>query len=345
MKRRAKLLIMYAALFAGQSCLTDLDASYVEIQRAVAPTTTCQFAIGNNPQAYGVYDPALDYLSNGPAGYSLSLVVRNNLELSSSDTLTFGPLANARDQATNVEIVGLEGCWYQYAGDVQQLGNYQNGELVDCTSIPAQAGSIPVGQEIDANLGQQVIGVLVLTPDVLRTIFGTGFNIAAVINNSANWSYNPNNLTVGSSIFPGQLAAPGNSNTRDPNWGANYPTTLNAPIVVQLRAVYTDQGGRTGHSNWFPYVINYCPTCLIDPCGPSSVIKCPQATCANASACGSGANTANGDLTCSDGTQCSGIIALNGPLVTYIAACLPSQGDAGTAITCTPTNQCPTTVP
>lgn len=310
------------------------EGSSVKIQRALAPTLSCTYSTGNSSQGYGIYDSNLDYLSGGPDGYHLALLVRNDTQ----------------EVDTDIDIVGVEGCWYQYQG-VAQLGNDQPSAIVDCTTIPKQSGFIPVAQEVDAGEGQQILTLQVLQPGMLRSIFGSDFDMSAVYSNPANYTAphvagNVGNQNVLlSTYFNNSLAAPSNTATRDPNWGQNYPTSLNAPIIVQLRALYTDQDGVTGRSNWFPYLINFCPTCLSSPCGFNTFITCPTAACVDRSICGQGGynNAANPPYQmCLNGDQCSNLIAAEYHTATYINACLPSQGDTGTSITCNTTNACPT---
>lgn len=350
MKRRLTLLMFCGLMLGGAACLVDMDAVSVEIQRALAPTAACTYEAGNLAQPYGIYDVNLDFISGGPEGYVLALLVRNNMEQAATDTEQMGTIPNIRDQATNAEIVGLEGCWYQYQGVVQEMGNYQTGQIVDCATIPKQSGSIPVGQEVDAGQGQGIVMAEVLTPAMLASIFGSGFNMAAVLANPNNYTKphvvgDPGNQNaLLSSVFLNSLAAPSNTVTRDPNWGPNYPTTLNAPLIVQLRAVYAKQSGTTGHSNWFSYLINYCPTCLSNPCGYNTFVICPNTTCVDGTGCGTGApvTTTNPPMqTCTNGDVCSNIIAKEFNVAKYTNACLPAQDDAGTNITCNVVNACP----
>lgn len=322
------------------SAVPEATSSTMEIERAVAPDPSCHFGAWGRTQDFGMYDSSLSFLTAGPHGYVLAYAVR------------YDP-----SQGSDAEIVGMEGCWYQYDDTTRLPGEVS---LIDCSTIPKQAGFIPVGQQIATSREQRVVVFQVLTEPMLRSIFGDSHHMSAVLKNPNNLReiVVPSNPAAEaspdfSSAFGARLQAPKDIATRDRAWGERYPTHLNAPIVLQLRAVYANQHGIAGRSHWFPYLINYCPTCIANPCGYDSWQECRPATCGiPGETCGGGQPTATDppQQTCGDSTgagsqtQCTGLFALTQYQVTYENACLPAQGDAGTRISCVAMDACPTTV-
>lgn len=248
------------------------DATLVQIERALAPDGSCNFQVGNASTPYGSYDPAFD----GTA-YHLQLLLRNNMQQRSDNPqLMSDSPYNIRPRANDARIVGVEGCWFKYEGDVTKFATYRADNIVDCaTKYPNQSASIPVTAQIDeGGLSEAVVGVDILTPAHLKQLFGDDFS-ATEIPELGEYPYRSIDPT---GRYTGRAYSYAAQDPNDPNrsaaWG-NYPTTRKVPVVVQLRAVVQLQSGARIFSGWFSYMIYICPRCVASACGDLLEIKCP----------------------------------------------------------------------
>jgi hypothetical protein len=297
-------------------CRVDTNAAMVEIQRAVAPDPTCIFAPTNATAAVGVYDPLVD-----PKGFKLVLLLRNNLQARTDNPELLDQSVNVRNRVNDVSVVGFEGCWAQFSGDVTAYGTYTNSSLLDCTKLPNQSGSIVAsGQADEGGLGTTLAYVDILTPTHLKQIFGSAFD---AVNLPRTGPYSAvgfdNKAQNYYSLTP---TPPDNVATRAKQWGQNYPASVLAPVVVQLRAVLTTQSGDVIRSGWFSYLIKVCPGCVDNSCGDLVQKICPTGVCTDGSACLNGSCTVGG-LT----TPCPTSPQFSGNLPAYPGTvCLPAQG-------------------
>jgi hypothetical protein len=115
-------------------------------------------------------------------------------------------------------------------------------------------------------------------------------------------------------------APPTDSATRDPAWGDRWPTTYEAPVVVQLRAITQLQSGQTLRSNWFPFLIKVCMGCLYGGCAALEQQTCNRGPCPDGSDCPAGSNgvCANNAGACAPISVFSGFLSTPG-------SCLPAQ--------------------
>jgi hypothetical protein len=169
-------LCLGLGLAMGPGCRANVDDSLVEIQYAVQPDSTCNFGVNNAPLGAGTYDPTIAQKQDG---FLLGLVLRNNLEARSQEPLTLDSTVNVRNRFNDMKVIGFEGCWAQNNGASGTLRSAKNGQVLDCSRLPNQSGSLSSSGQLDEGGAAQGLSyVRVLTLPHLQQIFGAAFSPA-----------------------------------------------------------------------------------------------------------------------------------------------------------------------
>ncbi|HET6343892.1 MAG TPA: hypothetical protein VFH51_03120 [Myxococcota bacterium] len=316
MKYRLGLFLLTAASLQG--CLAASEGNALEIQHVIAPDDACKFATTNNFLPEGYYDPMLLAKAGVAPRYTLPLLLRNNLQKRDDDPVMLGTV-NVRGRTGGAHLVGFEGCWYRYAGDVTKFGTFTNGaEIVDCATIPNQSGTILASQNLDEGGDAQLAGISILELAHLKSIFGDSFDPAAIPDVGEVSVTDMDNVTR--DYFSRLPSPPTDPATRAQAWGERWPTSYEAPVVVQLRAITQLQSGQTLRSNWFPFLIKICMGCLYNGCPALEKQTCNRGACPDGSNCPAGTNGV-----CPNNTGvCAPVPLFSGNLPTP-SACLPAQ--------------------
>ena len=327
---RAVAAVLGGILLLG-ACRANVDGARVEIQASVLPDSGCTFNTGNQLGGPASFDPQVP---GAEAGFLLALLLRNNLETRGEDTLLLDNAVNLRNRVHDLSVVGFEGCWAQYGGD---LGTPRQGAVLDCDQLSGSRATLPASGEVPEGSAQSsIILVRVLTQAHLKQLFGASFDAPAL---PPRGSYSQPDVDGNPQGYYGIApAAPGSDAGRPAAWGDKYPATLRAPVVVQLRAVLATQTGETVHSSWFVMPITICPGCALAACGDLVQRRCPL-PCADGSACNSGVCTIGGATSpCAYGPRMTGYVNdVQAP-----AACLPAQMQS-LPLCLTQPRGCPTT--
>jgi hypothetical protein len=327
-------LCLGLGLAMGPGCRANVDDSLVEIQYAVQPDSTCNFGVNNAPLGAGTYDPTIAQKQDG---FLLGLVLRNNLEARSQEPLTLDSTVNVRNRFNDMKVIGFEGCWAQNNGASGTLRSAKNGQVLDCSRLPNQSGSLSSSGQLDEGGAAQGLSyVRVLTLPHLQQIFGAAFSPADL---PARGLFTVPSFDANANLncFGLAPAAPNDPNGRAAAWGSKYPASREASVLVQLRAVLASQAGETLHSGWFAIPITLCPGCAKAACGNLQQRQCPLP-------CPTGAPCSGG--TCTVGTAtvpCSYQPEMTGYLNDLLApaACLPAQF-GGPPLCTTKSVGCPT---
>ncbi len=309
--RLARLALLLLGL---GSCRVDQESSMIDILGAVAPDDACKFAAENAPLPGGLYDPLAD-----GSGFKLVLALRNNLPTQAEEPSLLDGTVNIRPRANGVSIQGFEACWAQMQGSLSAFGAAAAGNRLDCSSLPGQSATLAASGSIDpGGTDLALTTVTVLTGAHLQQLFGRDFAPTAIPVQGAQSQVQPDGSSL--MLYNPALADPADPNSRSPAWGANYPTTVAAPVLVQLRAVLTRQSGDTTYSGWFTFPITVCPGCVTSSCGPLVQKSC-DTVCSDGSPCSS-------DHTCTIGgvvSACPQAPRFSGSTAYLRGLCLPAQ--------------------
>jgi hypothetical protein len=318
MKCRLGLFLLTLTAASLQGCLAASEGNVLEIQHVIAPDDSCKLSVTNNFLPEGYYDPMLLAKGGVQPYYNLPLLLRNNLQKRDDNAAMMGSV-NVRGRTNGAHLVGFEGCWYQYAGDVTKFGTYTHGgEIVDCDTIPNQSATIPASQNLDEGGDAQLAGISVLNLAHLKSIFGDNFDPSAIPDVG---EIDQTSVDGAVRTFYTRLPSPPTDTaTRDAAWGERWPASYEAPVVVQLRAITQLQSGQTLRSNWFPFLIKICMGCLYNGCAALEKLTCNRGACPDGSDCPAGAN---GVCPNNSGT-CAPVSLFSGNLPSP-SACLPAQ--------------------
>lgn len=321
------------------ACQVPNEALRAEVVTAVSPDATCNFTVTNAAYSQGFYDPTVD----GGQGYSLTMLLRNNMQAPPDDTITLPQTTNINRRAHDLQVTSFDVCWYPADQVDAYAAATRGGEAIDCSTLPEQSARIPVNARVDEGGGLALAQAQVLTLEHLRALFGTSFNPSAIPVlgrvTYADPSTNPQ-VANGNQAIPERHAYaftsedPANLAARSAAWGAKFPTQRNVAVVVQLRANMQLQSGEQMRSNWFSMPINVCVGCMQDYCGPLVEEVCARGPCADGTECLSSGLCTNPTLTCSPVTLYSGarpdFFGQSG-----VTPCFPAQGFAtATPLTC-----------
>lgn len=320
-------------LFAGtlSGCRAVGSSSSIDAQYVIGPDSTCTIAATNPILSGGTFDPTL---TAARTGYNLSVVVRNNLRTRSEEPVIAGEITNLHESHDHaVRFTGLEACWY-LANDsrLPKLRNESDGGLIECSSIPEQSSFLPA----DVSVDEQSIGVVtvnLLTPAHLQTLFGSTFDATQIPAEGAIAKAHDLRYLNDANVLSLAAESPADTTSRSAAWGANYPTTRNATVYVQVRAhgIVTSSHA-TDITDWILFPIEVCPGCLRSSCGDLQAVSCPRGPCPDGSPCLKGFVCANTQIFCAPQQLWSGTVY--DP--TALSACLPAQYLPATTRTCTP---------
>lgn len=321
--------LLAIVLSAGASaCHVSNDSTRVELLTAIEPSSTCQLSTSGQPVTLGMYDPTV----NEARGYTLSLLLRNNMAPAADDPVAEGPTININSRSRGAQVTAIEGCYY-LADGASALPPRDGAELVDCSTVPTKLGVLATGARADEGGGLLAMSVNVLALSQLRELFGASFDPLKIPAEGAFvWpdpSINPSQASFSQSGAPLYgyrfiTQAPGDARTRSAAWGDAYPSQREATVVLQLRARMQLQTGEAFVTNYLSFPVTICPGCLQDRCAPLVQKVCARGPCGDGTPCLSDGTCADTTLTCSAVTMFSGSRPdFNG--ISGTPPCLPAQ--------------------
>jgi len=341
MTKRLRPLLFALCLSPLWSCKVPNESLRVELLSAVLPDSQCQFTTNNNPYSSGYYDPTVD----GGQGYGIALLLRNNMQKPDEDPIQSGSIPNINRRSHDVKVTSLEACWY-LADQVDAHGERsEDGQLIDCSTLPEQSANLPVYANVDEGGGFGIVQANVLDIAALRQVFGANYapqKIPIVGRYSlADPSVNPQvaNGSQTTGVRSGYSFAteePTDLASRSAFWGDKHPARRDVTLIVQMRANMQMQSGERMTSNWFTMPISVCTGCMQDYCGPLVEQVCARGPCADGTECLSTGVCADSALTCAP------IVLYSGERPDFFgqtgtAPCMPAQAFSSvTPLNCTP---------
>lgn len=336
---RSFLLCLCLGSFSG--CQVNNEALRTEVLNAVLPDTQCAYTTTNTGYTSGYYDPTVD----GGMGYSLALVLRNNMMAAADNPVAAAEITNINSRAHDVQVTSFDGCWFNADDEAAYGGTGQDAKTADCNDLPEQRGRMLAFANVEEGGGLGLIQLRVLDLTALRQIFGTDYT-PSLIPTTGKYTYldpsvnplvaNGNQTSAVRSAYAFAPEDPVDLVGRSVYWGAKYPAQRDAAVIVQLRANMVTQSGEHITGNWFRFPITVCTGCLQDYCGPLVEEVCAKGPCSDGTECLSTGLCANSSLTCAPVTLYSGsrpdFYGASGT-----TPCLPAQGFTSTTpLTCTP---------
>ena len=331
MTPRVRQLLLLCAGFVFCGCPMRGDALRVETLGPVSPDASCQVLTTGPRYSTGFYDPTV----NDAGGYALSLLMRNNMQAAGEEVVTDGPVANVTRRRRDVTINRLEGCWYSLDEQASTAGHY---EIIDCATLPAQSGNLPVLGHLSEGEGLGLVSVQVLDLAALKSVFGPGYDPALIpavgVSVANDPAINPavangNQTSFTAHIFDPAKASPANLATRSAAWGERHPAQPRATVMVQLRAHGETQTGDAITGDWYTVPITVCTGCMQNQCGPLVEQVCARGPCPDGTPCLSTGLCSNPAVFCS-------------PIALYSGYRPDFYGQTGTA-TCLPAQALPAT--
>ncbi len=340
MTPRLRAVWVALMLCPSWACHMQNESLRAEVVTAVLPDATCAYTTTSASYGAGFYDPTVD----GGQGYSLTLLLRNNMQTPDLDKLPEGEITNINARAHDVQVTSFDACWFP-ADSVDTYGvKSAGGAMVDCSTIPEQSARIAAFGKVDEGGGLGLVQTQVLNLAALQSLFGAGY-APTQIPHVGRYLYddpstnpqvaNGNQALSVRSAYAFTTEDPANLAGRSAAWGAKHPAQRNTVILVQMRANMQLQTGEQLTSNWFVMPITVCTGCMQDYCGPLVEEVCARGPCSDGTECLNTGACANTTLTCSPISLYSG----GRPDFygqTGISPCLPAQNFTSTTpLTCT----------
>lgn len=336
--RRLTLSLVLCAF----GCKMDDNTRMLTVRNAVVPSTDCSFMPTNAAITQGFYDPWV----NSGGGATFAFVVENFISAAEDEPVAISPtgfVTNADAHRHDAQIEGIEGCFFLTNGlDNANYTLRADGSMVDCQSLPEAQRRLELlgmtaseGSKASAQR-RVVVSLRTLSLTDLRQLFGDGFDpsnipvvgeqVATDVSRNSSVAGQPQEAAVAYS-YSYTPQEPVDVAGRSATWGAKYPQSRQARVVLQLRARARLLSGGTIHSNWYNFPVEVCPGCMRDMCGALVQKVCGRGVCTDGTPCMSDGSCAAGSP-----VYCTPISVFSGSLPNFAveSACLMAQNYPGT---------------